>query len=224
MKSMKVLGVSVLAASVVLAGCASTSGTTGTTTTGAGINKAVIGAVAGALGGAAISKATGGEKTGRDAAIGAVIGGAAGAYMQKQAKQIQTQMAGTGVEVKQDPTTGNINLVMPGNITFAYDDATLNPSFMGSLNQLAQTMKQYDQTTIVVAGHTDSNGSDAYNMNLSKQRALSVANYLVSQGVSASRIQAVGYGEAQPVASNATDAGRAQNRRVELTINTPQNM
>ena len=224
MKSMKVLGVSVLAASVALAGCASTSGTTGTTTTGTGINKAVIGAVAGALGGAAISKATGGEKTGRDAAIGAVIGGAAGAYMQKQAKQIQTQMAGTGVEVKQDPTTGNINLVMPGNITFAYDDATLNPSFMGSLNQLAQTMKQYDQTTIVVAGHTDSNGSDAYNMNLSKQRALSVANYLVSQGVSASRIQAVGYGEAQPVASNTTDAGRAQNRRVELTINTPQNM
>ncbi|OOS22083.1 OmpA family protein [Moraxella pluranimalium] len=224
MKSMKVLGVSVLAASVALAGCASTSGTTGTTTTGTGINKAVIGAVAGALGGAAISKATGGEHTGRDAAIGAVIGGAAGAYMQKQAKQIQTQMAGTGVEVKQDPTTGNINLVMPGNITFAYDDATLNPSFTTSLNQLAQTMKQYDQTTIVVAGHTDSNGSDAYNMNLSKQRALSVANYLVSQGVSASRIQAVGYGEAQPVASNATDAGRAQNRRVELTINTPQNM
>lgn len=224
MKSMKVLGVSVLAASMALAGCASTSGTTGTTTTGTGINKAVIGAVAGALGGAAISKATGGEHTGRDAAIGAVIGGAAGAYMQKQAKQIETQMAGTGVEVKQDPTTGNINLVMPGNITFAYDDATLNPSFTGSLNQLAQTMKQYDQTTIVVAGHTDSNGSDAYNMNLSKQRAISVANYLVSQGVSASRIQAVGYGEAQPVASNATDAGRAQNRRVELTINTPQNM
>lgn len=224
MKSMKVLGVSVLAASVALAGCASTSGTTGTTTTGTGINKAVIGAVAGALGGAAISKATGGEKTGRDAAIGAVVGGAVGAYMQKQAKQIETQMAGTGVEVQQDPTTGNINLVMPGNITFAYDDATLNPSFTTSLNQLAQTMKQYDQTTIVVAGHTDSNGSDAYNMNLSKQRAASVANYLVRQGVAAHRIQAVGYGEAQPVASNTTDAGRAQNRRVELTINAPQSL
>ncbi|USZ15487.1 OmpA family protein [Moraxella sp. FZFQ2102] len=224
MKNMKVLGVSVLAASVALAGCASTSGTTGTTTTGTGINKAVIGAVAGALGGAAISKATGGEKTGRDAAIGAVVGGAVGAYMQKQAKQIETQMAGTGVEVQQDPTTGNINLVMPGNITFAYDDATLNPSFTGSLNQLAQTMKEYNQTTIVVAGHTDSNGSDAYNYNLSQQRAASVANYLIRQGVDASRIRTVGYGEAQPVASNTTDAGRAQNRRVELTINAPQSL
>lgn len=224
MKNMKVLGVSVLAASMALTGCA-TSGATGTTVgTGTGINKAVIGAVAGALGGAAISKATGGEKTGRDAAIGAAIGAAAGAYMQRQAKQIETQMAGTGVEVQQDPTTGNINLVMPGNITFAYDDATLNPSFTGSLNQLAQTMKEYNQTTIVVAGHTDSNGSDAYNYNLSQQRAASVANYLIRQGVDASRIRTVGYGKTQPIASNATDAGRAQNRRVELTINTPQNM
>lgn len=217
----KILGVSVLASSMVLAGCANT-GTTGAQAGLSNANKAVIGAIAGAVAGTAISKATGGEKTGRDAAIGAAIGAGVGAYMQRQAKQIQAQMEGTGVQVAQDPQTGNINLVMPGNITFAHDDATLNPAFTGSLNQLAQTMKQYDKTTIVVAGHTDSNGADAYNYRLSEQRAASVRNYLVAQGVAANRIQTVGYGKTQPVANNATDAGRAQNRRVELTIQTPQ--
>lgn len=215
---LKALGVTVLASSVVLAGCANTG--TGTATP----NKAVLGAVAGALGGAAISKATGGEKTGRDAAIGAAVGAAAGAYMERQAKQIQQQMAGTGVTVSHDTTTGNINLTMPGNITFAHDDATLNSAFLGSLNQLAATMKQYGETTIVIAGHTDSTGQAAYNQALSERRAAAVRNYLVSQGVSASRIQTVGYGMRQPVATNATEAGRAQNRRVELTILTPQNM
>lgn len=215
---LKALGVTVLASSVALAGCANTG--TGTATP----NKAVVGAVAGALGGAAISKATGGEKTGRDAAIGAAVGAAAGAYMERQAKQIQQQMAGTGVTVNHDTTTGNINLTMPGNITFAHDDATLNSAFLGSLNQLAATMRQYGETTIVVAGHTDSTGQAAYNQALSERRAAAVRNYLVSQGVSASRIQTVGYGMRQPVATNATEAGRAQNRRVELTILTPQNM
>ena len=223
---MKALGITVLVSSMALAGCANT-GTAGNTTSGTGpggVNKAVIGAVAGALGGAAISKATGGEKTGRDAAIGAAVGAAAGAYMERQAKQIEKQMEGTGVTVTHDTNTGNINLTMPGNITFAHDDATLNGAFLGSLNQLANTMKQYNQTTIVVAGHTDSTGQAAYNQALSERRAASVRNYLVSQGVAAHRIQTVGYGMRQPVASNATDAGRAQNRRVELTILTPQNM
>lgn len=215
---LKALGVTVLASSVALAGCANTG--TGTATP----NKAVLGAVAGALGGAAISKATGGEKTGRDAAIGAAVGAAAGAYMERQAKQIQQQMAGTGVTVNHDTTTGNIKLTMPGNITFAHDDATLNSAFLGSLNQLAATMRQYGETTIVVAGHTDSTGQAAYNQALSERRAAAVRDYLVSQGVSPSRIQTVGYGMRQPVASNATEAGRAQNRRVELIILTPQNM
>ena len=215
---LKALGVTVLASSVGLAGCANTG--TGTATP----NKAVLGAVAGALGGAAISKATGGEKTGRDAAIGAAVGAAAGAYMERQAKQIQQQMEGTGVTVNHDATTGNINLTMPGNITFAHDDATLNSAFLGSLNQLAATMRQYGETTIVVAGHTDSTGQAAYNQALSERRAAAVRNYLVSQGVSSSRIQTVGYGMRQPVATNATEAGRAQNRRVELIILTPKNM
>lgn len=180
--------------------------------------------MAGAVLGAGISKATGGEHTKRDAAIGAVLGAGVGAYMSRQAKQIEQDMAGTGVEVKQDPNTGNIDLVMPGNVTFANDDATINPTFYANLNQLAKTMINYHQTTIVVSGHTDSNGSDAYNLNLSQRRALSVKNYLVGQGVPANRIQTVGYGESSPVASNATEYGRAQNRRVELTINAPQSL
>ena len=211
-----------IAASMVITGCASTGGaSTGGNDTA---KKAGIGALAGAVLGAGISKATGGEKTGRDAAIGAAIGAGVGAYMSKQAKQIEQQMAGTGVEVKQDPNTGNINLIMPNNITFAYDDATLNPSFTSSLNQLAQTMNQYNQTTINVAGHTDSTGSDSYNYNLSRQRAASVANYLISRGVSPNRINAVGYGESSPIASNDSEYGRAQNRRVEITINSPQSL
>lgn len=208
----KLLITSVIASAVVMTGCASD------------MNKAALGALAGGLGGAAISKGTGGEKTGRDAAIGAAIGAGVGAYMSKQAKQIEQQMAGTGVQVQHDPNTNNINLVMPENITFAYDSATLNPSFTGNLNQLAQTMSQYNQTTITVAGHTDSIGSDSYNYNLSQRRAASVSNYLISRGVSPSRINSVGYGKTRPIADNSTDYGRAQNRRVEITINAPQSL
>lgn len=216
---MKLFAVSALASSMIITGCASTSGIQVNDQT----KKAGIGALAGALGGVAISKATGGEKTGRDAAIGAVLGAGVGAYMGRQAKQIEQQMAGTGVQVTQD-AQGNINLVMPGNITFANDDATISSSFYNNLNQLAQTMIQYDQTTIVVAGHTDSNGTDAYNQALSQRRAAAVKSYLVSRGVPANRIQTIGYGEASPIATNATDAGRAQNRRVELTINAPESL
>lgn len=211
----KILAVTALSA-MVLTGCAGLNELAS--------NKAVVGAVAGGLGGAAISKATGGEKTGRDAAIGALLGAGVGAYMEKQSKQLEQQMAGTGVEVKQDPTTGNIDLVMPGNITFAFNDATLNPAFTGTLDKVAQTLIQYDQTSINLAGYTDSVGSDSYNLNLSKQRAASVANYLVSKGVPANRIGVNGFGKANPVASNDTDAGRAQNRRVELTINAPKSL
>ncbi len=218
----KLLMVSALASSMVLAGCATSTGTG--TSSGTGINKAAIGALAGAIGGAAISKATGGEHTERDAAIGAALGAGVGYYMERQAKQLEQEMAGTGVSVQQDPTTGNIDLVMPGNITFAFDDATLNPAFTGTLDKVAQTLIQYNQTTINLAGHTDNVGTDSYNLNLSRQRAAAVANYLVSRGVPANRISTQGYGKAYPIASNATDAGRAQNRRVELTINAPKSI
>ena len=188
------------------------------------LNKTAIGTLAGAAGGATISKATGGDKTGRDAAIGAALGAGVGYYMERQAKQLEQQMAGTGVTVEQNPNTGNIDLVMPGNITFSFDDASLNPTFRPTLNKLASTMNQYNQTTVTVAGHTDSRGKASYNQDLSRRRANSVANYLMNQGVASNRIQVVGYGQSRPIATNDTDAGRQQNRRVELTINSPQNL
>lgn len=218
----KLLAVSAVSLSMILTGCASTGATNSNAANTA--KKAGIGALAGAVLGAGISKATGGEHTERDAAIGAVLGAGVGAYMSRQAKQIEQQMEGTGVQVTQDPTTGNINLIMPGNVTFAYNDTTINPSFYQSLNQLAATMNQYNETSIVVVGHTDSDGSDSYNLDLSQRRAAAVKNYLVAQGVQGYRIQTMGYGESRPVANNATAEGRAQNRRVELTINAPQSL
>lgn len=213
------LMIAAVASGLALSGC-----TTDPNTGQQRLNKTALGTLAGAAGGAVVSKATGGEKTGRDAAIGAALGAGVGYYMERQAKQLEQQMAGTGVTVEQNPTTGDIDLVMPGNITFAFDDATLSSSFKPTLDKLASTMNQYNKTTVNIAGHTDSRGSASYNMGLSRDRAYSVANYLTARGVSANRINVVAYGESRPIADNSTDYGRQQNRRVELTINSPQSV
>lgn len=207
-----------LASGLTLAGCA-TDPATGQQR----INKTAIGALAGAAGGAAISKATGGDKTGRDAAIGAALGGAVGYYMQRQEQQLQEQMAGTGVTVDRDQS-GNINLVMPGNITFATDSTSINSSFNNTLDKLASTMREYDQNTITVMGFTDNVGRADYNQNLSQRRAQAVKNYLVNRGVASNRINTYGYGETRPIASNDNEYGRSQNRRVEIKINAPQSV
>ncbi len=133
------LMIAAVASGLALSGCA-TDPYTGQQT----LNKSALGALAGAAGGATISKATGGDKTGRDAAIGAALGAGVGYYMDRQAKQLQQQMAGTGVTVTPN-ANGNIDLVMPGNITFSFDDASLNPSFRPTLDKLASTMNEYNQ-------------------------------------------------------------------------------
>ncbi|WP_296403805.1 OmpA family protein [Psychrobacter sp.] len=211
--------IAAMTSSLALAGCA-TDPSTGQQT----INKGILGALGGAAAGAGISKVTGGDHTGRDAAIGAALGGAVGLYMENQEKQLKQQMQGTGVEVNRNPTTGDIDLVMPGNITFAHDDTTINPSFYNTLDKLASTMAQYDQTSVTVMGHTDSTGTPSYNQGLSERRAQSVAGYLVNRGVSNNRIRTMGYGQSQPVDNNATEQGRANNRRVEIKINAPQSV
>ena len=213
------LMIAAVASGLILSGC-----TTDPNTGQQRLNKTALGTLVGAAGGAVISKATGGDETGRDAAIGAALGAGVGHYMERQAKQLEQQMAGTGVSVEQNPTTGNIDLVMPGNITFSFDDATLSASFKPTLDKLATTMNQYNQTTVAIAGHTDSRGDDAYNMRLSRDRAYSVANYLTTRGVASNRINVIAYGESRPIADNNTDYGRQQNRRVELTINSPQSV
>ena len=212
-----------LIALAVVSGLAVTGCATDPSTGQQRINKTGIGALAGAAGGAVISKATGGNKTGRDAAIGAVIGTGVGAYMERQARQLEQQMAGTGVTVTPN-ANGNIDLVMPGNITFAFDNATLSTSFMPTLDKLASTMNQYNQNTVTIAGHTDSVGTPSYNMNLSRQRADSVRNYLVNRGVAANRINVIAYGQTRPIQDNSTDYGRQQNRRVEVIVNAPSSV
>jgi len=112
----------------------------------------------------------------------------------------------------------NITLDMPGNVTFAFNSADLNAQFYPVLDKVAETLKEYDKSVVEVAGHTDSVGSDAYNQTLSERRANSVADYLSGHGMTRTRMVTIGAGEGHPVASNDTEEGRAENRRVEITI------
>lgn len=203
-----------VAAAVALAGCAATEDFA----TNPEKQKTRQGAAIGAAGGAAVGLLVGGGWKGAliGAGVGALAGGAVGNYQDKQEAKLRQQMAGTGVEVVRKGD--NITLDMPGNVTFAFDSAKLNPQFNPVLDKVAQTLTEFNQTVIQVAGHTDSTGSHAYNMNLSEQRALSVKNYLAGRGVPAQRMHTVGAGPDYPVASNDTPEGRAQNRRVEITI------
>ncbi len=203
-----------IAAAVALAGCAATEDFATNpekqkTRQGAG-----IGALGGAVAGLLIDGGWQGALIG--AGVGALAGGAVGNYQDKQEKKLRQQMAGTGVEVVRKGD--NITLDMPGNVTFAFDKSDLNPQFYPVLDKVAQTLLEYDQTVIQVAGHTDSTGSHAYNMKLSEQRAASVKTFLAGRGVPAQRMHTVGAGPDHPIADNSTEAGRAENRRVEITI------
>jgi outer membrane protein OmpA-like peptidoglycan-associated protein len=208
----------VLAAAVALAGCQTTNPYTGEQQT----SKATMGAAIGALGGAIIGAATGDnskERRKRDligAGAGAIAGGSVGYYMDQQEARLRQQLAGTGVSVTR--VGENIVLNMPGNITFQTGSSDLNDSFFKVLDSVGLVLKEYDKTLIVIAGHTDSVGSDASNQALSQRRAQAVGSYLASRAVNADRMVINGYGESRPIATNDTPEGRAQNRRVELTL------
>ncbi|NUS38810.1 MAG: OmpA family protein, partial [Lysobacter sp.] len=134
----------------------------------------------------------------------------------RQEAELRRSMQGTGVDVVRQGD--NITLNMPGNITFGFDSANLSPQFYPVLDNVAGTLAQYNQTMIEVAGHTDNVGTDQYNQALSQRRAQAVASYLSGRGVLQQRMIVVGAGETRPIASNDTEAGRAENRRVEITI------
>ena len=203
-----------VAASVSLAGCAATEDFAKNPEKAKTRQGTAIGAGAGAVAGLLIGGGWEGALIG--AGVGALAGGAVGNYQDKQEKKLRQQMAGTGVEVVR--MGDNLTLDMPGNVTFAFDSAKLNPEFNAVLDKVAQTLVEYDQTVIQIAGHTDSTGTHAYNMKLSDQRAGSVKSYLAGRGVPAKRMQTVGAGPDYPIADNATPEGRAENRRVEITI------
>lgn len=180
--------------------------------------QALIGAGAGAVAGL-ITGDSSMERKKRalmGAGLGALAGAAVGGYMDRQEMRLREELDATGVSVTREGE--NITLNMPGNITFPTDSSDLNLDFYAVLDSVATVLEEFDQTVIEVAGHTDSTGSDAYNQRLSELRAASVARYLASQGVLYDRIIEVGMGESRPIATNETDAGRQQNRRVELTL------
>ncbi|MBB4003843.1 MAG: OmpA family protein [Aurantimonas endophytica] len=208
----------VLALSTALAGC-TTNPYTGESQLSNTVGGAGVGAGVGALGGYLVGRATGVD-AGRAALIGAgigTIGGAGvGAYMDNQEAKLRAQLQGTGVSVTR--VGDRIILNMPSNITFPTDQSSILPGFYSTLTSVALVLKEFDRSIVDVYGHTDSQGSDAYNFQLSQRRASSVSQYLASQGVDPRRLNTQGFGETQPVASNDTESGRAQNRRVEIAI------
>lgn len=181
------------------------------------------GALAGAAGGALLGYLTNtnkGEEGRTNALIGAGVGALAGAavgnYMDRQQADLRRSLADTGVTVERQGDT--IVLNMPSDITFGVDQSDIQSRFFGPLDGVAQVLNQYPQTTIDIIGHADATGPDGYNQALSERRAASVADYLVHRGVLPGRLYVAGRGEGDPIASNATDAGRAQNRRVEVVV------
>ena len=180
--------------------------------------QAVIGAAAGAVAGL-ITGDSSMERKKRalvGAGLGALAGAGVGTYMDRQEAKLRAELERTGVSVTR--IGDNITLNMPGNITFATNSSDLNAGFFEVLNSVSLVVNEFNQTVIEIAGHTDSTGSDAYNQQLSEQRARAVAAYLGTRSILPERVITVGMGEGRPVGSNDTDAGRQQNRRVELTL------
>lgn len=196
-----------------LSGCANMTETQKGTAAGAGI---------GAVGGAVIAKATGGK-----AGTGAVIGGAVGAVagniwskrMEEKRKAMEEATKGTGIDVTRT-TDNQLKVNIPSDFSFDSGRAAVKPAMSPVLDKLAQGLDATMQVRII--GHTDSSGSDTINNPLSLDRAEAVRDYLAGKGVASSRIEVAGHGEREPVADNATPAGRAQNRRVEIFLREPE--
>lgn len=184
------------------------------------ISKSAIGGIGGALGGYLLGDIVGGRRDRTEKIVGAGIGAVAGAgigyYLDQQERELRQKTAGTGIDVVRDGDSLLLN--MPSQVTFDVDSAAVKPEFRNTLNDVASTLVQYESTYIDVYGHTDSTGSDAYNQTLSERRAQSVSSYLSTRGVQPARLATQGFGESQPVASNTSEDGRAQNRRVEIRI------
>jgi outer membrane protein OmpA-like peptidoglycan-associated protein len=216
----KQLMVAASLSTLLLAGC-TTNPYTGERETGKSAIYGLGGAAAGAVIGAATS---GSDDRGKGALIGATVGGVAGAgygfYADKQEARLRQELQGTGVQVVRNGD--NLQLVMPGNITFASGSSDISSSFYTTLNSLVKVFQEFDKNGVEIVGHTDSTGSNDLNMRLSRERAQSVASYVVNQGISGARISATGAGPNQPIASNDTQQGRSQNRRVEINLRPMQ--
>ncbi len=211
----RILGKSIfISFMIAAAGCTTVNPNTGekeANRTGTG---ALIGAAAGAVAGGLIGDSKKAAIIG--AGVGALGGAVVGSYMDKQEKALRENLEGTGVEVEREGD--NIKLNMPSSITFDTNESAIKPAFYPILNEISQTLAEYESTVVTIAGHTDSTGSADYNQQLSMSRANSVSYYMVQNGVIYERIVTTGYGESLPVADNETPAGRQANRRVEITL------
>ena len=173
-----------------------------------------IGAVAGLLGGSSAPERRQHAMIG--AGIGGLAGGAVGAYQDRQEAELRRQTAGTGIDVVRDGDIIKLNL--PDGVTFDFNRTELKPQFYPALNNVAATLREYNQTMVEVSGHTDNVGSEAVNQRISEQRAQNVASYLIGQGLQRERFEVAGYNFRHPVADNSTEQGRALNRRVEIRL------
>ena len=216
---MRLIVISAAVSSLALAACT----TTDPYSSAPRRNNTATGAIGGALAGAALGYLTNtnnSEEGRKNALIGAGVGALAGAavgnYMDRQQRALEQELSGTGVGVIRDGD--NLILRMPSDVTFASNQASVQSQFYPVLDDVAQVLRTYDQSLVDIMGHADSDGTDAYNLDLSRRRAISVADLLVTRGVQPQRLVVDGYGEARPIASNATPQGKAQNRRVEITI------
>lgn len=187
---------------------------------GCGASNAVKGGVIGGVGGGVVGGVIGNQfgNTALGAIIGAAVGGTAGVlignHMDKQAEEMEKDIEGAEIERVGE----GIKITFDSGILFGFDSSTLQPEAKANISKLAVILKKYPDTNILVTGHTDSDGSDQYNKDLSERRAKSVSDYAMLQGVNSSRLSIIGLGETEPVASNDTDNGKSQNRRVEIAI------
>lgn len=208
-----------------LIGCKTTNPYTGEQEMTNTAQKAMVGAAGGAILGAVIGNNTGDGDAGRGAVIGAAAGGLAGAgigrYMDKQEAVIRARLQGTGVSVTR--LGNNLILNMPNDVTFETAKSDIRPQAANTLDSVAIVLNEFNKTMVNVNGHADADGDNAYNQTLSEKRATSVSRYLAGRGVVSGRLIARGFGETQPIASNSTATGKAENRRVEIHI-IPQQM
>lgn len=206
---MKPILLALPAAAMILAGCDATTENQRTK------NGALIGA---AIGGALGANSTSDNKLERGiigAAIGGAVGGAIGNELDKQADALRQDV---GRNVGVENTGSELRVTLPQDLLFATDSTRLRPDLQADLRAVAANLRDYPNSQVIVIGHTDSTGDAGYNQDLSERRAGTVAGVLRNEGVSAGRLSTVGRGESQPIASNDSAAGRAQNRRVEIVI------
>ncbi|SEN41464.1 Outer membrane protein OmpA [Paracoccus alcaliphilus] len=202
---------------LVLGACADPSATGGANTD---MSRTTQGAIAGSVAGAVLGAATAGSDRGQSAARGAVLGGVAGAVagnmMDRQAQALQQSISNPNIQIVNHGD--HLQVIMPEGILFATSSAAVSGAAQNDLYAVARNLNQYPNTVVEVVGHTDNTGSAALNRDLSQRRAQSVAGILSAAGVASNRIATTGRGFDQPIASNATAEGRAQNRRVEILI------